>query len=158
MTRRRTISIAREIASVRADIEDRAATLRRILLAGRANLDSAANRVSALLANRDPDLSRLHDIRLSLRRVDLQHLGVDPRTLFALAATSAQLTMSATQPQSDTRNSSATGQHGRPISTISTLCLQSGGAMAIRIPGQSGVALRTHKICARYPACMGTLP
>ena len=109
-----------EKGQIRAEIEDRAATLRRILLAGRANLDNAANRVSALLATRDPELTRLHELRAQLR-VDLQHLGVDVKTLVALATNSTQLATAAIQArkaqaeaQTQAQVSSSAGARVRP--------------------------------------------
>ncbi len=147
-----------EIALIRSDIEDRASAIRRLLLAGRANLDSAAARVSALLANSDPELSRLHDIRQGLR-VDLQYLGVDPRTLSAMAANSSQLVMNRRQvPQATPAPAAAAVGTNRGRPPTPAACPQCGGRLVSRAPQQVGSAGLKTLTCIRYPACNGPTP
>jgi len=145
-----------EIARIRAEIESKAATLRRLLLAGRTNLDNAANRVSALLANKDAELTRLHDIRAQLR-ADLQHLGIDLKTLVALAANSTQLVTTATQLRQTLPSASAANARVRPHSQSSIACPRCGSQMTARIAGQAGSPGQQFWSCSRYPACTGRL-
>ena len=83
-----------EIARIRAAIEHKASLLRRILLAGRNNLDNAVSKLGAVAAIRDVELTKLHQLRAQLR-VDLQYLGIDLATLSAIAANTSQLTIAA---------------------------------------------------------------
>ena len=150
-----------ETGRIRAQIEDRGATLRRMLLAGRINLDNAANRVSALLATRDPELTRLHELRAQLR-VDLQHLGVEVKTLVALATNSTQLATAAIQArkaQAQAEAQAATGPNARrrPPARTRTLCPQCGSMMSSAAARNTGSAAQSLWICSRYPVCLGTM-
>jgi DNA-binding helix-hairpin-helix protein with protein kinase domain len=150
-----------ETGRIRAEIHDRAATLRRMLLAGRANLDNAANRVSAMLASRDPELTRLHELRAQLR-VDLQHLGVDVKTLVALATNSTQLATAAIQArkaQAQAEAQAATGPNARrrPAARTRTVCPQCGSMMTSGAARNNGSTAQNLWICSRYPTCLGTM-
>lgn len=148
-----------EIARIRANIESQATTLRRVLLAGRTNLDNAANRVSAMMAKTDPELTRLYAVRAQLR-ADLQYLGVDLKTLSALAANSTQIVTTAMQSAQSYRMASATsaaparvgspGQTGVP-------CPRCGSQMVSRTANYARSSGRQIWACSRYPACTGTL-
>jgi DNA-binding helix-hairpin-helix protein with protein kinase domain len=145
-----------EIARIRADTESKAATLRRLLLAGRINLDSAANRVAALLANKDPELAGLHELRAQLR-ADLQYLGVDVKTLSALAAHSTQLVMTAMQSRQTPPQPSAANAHVPPHAQAGVSCPRCGSQMTSRVARHAGSPGQQFWTCSRYPACKGTL-
>jgi len=146
-----------EVARIRIDIENKAAMLRRILLAGRTNLDSAANRVSALMANKDPELTRLHDLRAQLR-ADLQYLGVDLKTLTALAANSSQMVMTAMRAQQASQMTappSTANARARSHAQAGVSCPRCGSQMVSRIANNGGSPGQQFWSCSRYPLCKG---
>ncbi len=146
-----------EIARIRTNIESQASALRRVLLAGRTNLDNAANRASALLAKTDTELTRLHDVRLQLR-ADLQSLGVDLRTLTALAANSSQIVTTAVRALRSSNSAIAASSAGnqRPSSGPTRVsCPLCGGQMVSRIASNGGLLGRPLWTCSRSPSCSG---
>ena len=148
----------RELARIRAAIEYKAAYLRRTLIAGRANLDNAANSVGVMLATKDGVLTRLYQLRAQLR-ADLQYLGLDLSTLTALAANSSQLAMAATRrPQASPGTPSPSSSHARAGSRAqsSLTCPRCGSPMVRRIAKHRGAAGQQFWGCTRYPLCKGT--
>jgi DNA-binding helix-hairpin-helix protein with protein kinase domain len=142
-----------ELARIRATIEHRAAYLRRMLLAGRSNLDSAFSRLGGSLAVVDTELARLHLLRAQLR-TDLSYLGIDPATLSALAANSTHLAMAATRgaakPAFPSVGVAAT-------SSSAVKCPRCGSPMVRRIARHRGAAGRQFWGCTRFPLCKGTI-
>jgi DNA-binding helix-hairpin-helix protein with protein kinase domain len=145
-----------EIARIRAAIEHKASLLRRILLAGRNNLDNAVSKLGAVAAIRDVELTKLHQLRAQLR-VDLQYLGIDLATLSAIAANTSQLTIAALRAR---RNPPA---GPAPASSQATAAVQSGGPcprcgspMMSRTAKHGRWAGRQFWACSRYPKCKGS--
>jgi DNA-binding helix-hairpin-helix protein with protein kinase domain len=146
-----------EIARIRAAIENKASLLRRSLLAGRANLDSAANRIAAMVAIKDVELVRLYQFRMQLR-ADLQYVGVDLATLSALAANSSQLAMASMRarraPATTPSQSSSQARTEAPRQSTAS-CPRCGSTMVSRIAKHGRWAGRQYWSCSRYPACKG---
>jgi DNA-binding helix-hairpin-helix protein with protein kinase domain len=147
-----------ELARIRFAIENKASLLRRSLLSGRANLDSAANRVSAMVAIKDVELAKLYKLRMQLR-ADLEYLGIDLATLSALAANSSQLTLASMRARRTAPTTplppSSDAQAGSPIrSKVS--CPRCGSPMVSRIAKHGRWAGRQYWGCSRYPSCKGT--
>ncbi len=142
-----------ELARIRANIEHRAAYLRRVLLAGRSNLDSAFSRLGGSLAAVDEQLARLSQLSVQLR-ADLNYLGIDAATLAALAANSAQLAMAGNRTAGKSKCVSA---HVGATSNGAAKCPRCGSPMLRRIAKHKGAAGRQFWGCTRFPLCKGTM-
>lgn len=145
-----------ELARIRANIEHQAAYLRRTLLAGRSNLDTAVGRLGSSLTAVEGDLVRLHQLRLQLR-ADLEYLGLNLSTLSALAANSNDLALAGTGTGTSIR-ASGTGFSlaTRPGSAEGTVrCPRCGSSMIRRIAKQRGAAGQQFWGCTRHPLCRG---
>ena len=148
-----------EIARIRSNVEHQGAYLRRILLAGRSDLDNAVARLGRSLTEVDQDLASLHVQRAQLQ-AELQYLGVNVATLSALAANSNQLAgvgANRNVANAPLVGPTRTGSHVPTAAAAGNVrCPRCGSPMIRRLAKNRGAAAQQFWACARYPLCKGS--
>jgi DNA-binding helix-hairpin-helix protein with protein kinase domain len=134
-----------ELGRIRGQIESRAATLRRSLLAGPQNLSRLAAKVSASATANDPVLNRIQVEREQIR-CDLKALGI--ATPYVTPAASVSTPSSAA--------SSGPTYSAQPTTGAPAGCPRCGSHMVRRTARRGRYAGNQFWGCSRYPRCKGT--
>jgi len=137
-----------ELAKIAANIQAKAAQLRRTLLAGPANLQTLLARAKGLAAVKDPELARIQVARLQIL-ADLEYLGI-PKSVIDQRA----------RAQSSTQPAQAAPPTARPQpvppSQSRVSCPRCGSPMVRRTARRGRNAGNQFWGCSRYPQCKGT--
>ena len=142
-----------ELARINSNIQTKASDLRRILLAGRSNLELLASRTKAMIEVREPELLRLNTIMEQLR-TDIRCLGgVVPSASLQQRVTVSPPPHLSTSVTAPARQGGATtgvmGSSGRS-------CPRCGSTMIQRVARRGRWAGHPFWGCSRYPVCKGT--
>ena len=145
-----------QLARISSQIQSKASTLRRTLLAGRANLETLVNRTKAMAEIKDAEFSRLASLREQIR-ADIQYLGGAIPNVPAPPPASVQ--RSAPSPAASPPRSAPTPlpvlspPHGTPAARP---CPRCGSTMVRRVARRGRFAGNQFWGCSRYPICKGT--
>ena len=149
---------AQQLANISAKYAGKAATLRRTLSVGPANLSALAQRVRAGMAVEDPGVARLGLERETLRQ-SLIELGQTPPTLsadWASRTVSSAAAQRASAYQSTATPSKAPQSVGARSTASIPSCPRCGTTMTRRLARRGRNAGGYFWGCSRYPACRGT--
>jgi DNA-binding helix-hairpin-helix protein with protein kinase domain len=131
------------LARIGSHIQAKASTLRRTLLAGRANLENLANRTKAMAEMRDAEFVQLASLREQIQ-ADIQYLGG---------------TLPSAPPQAVAATvSSVSGSVSTPSASRGAVksCPRCGSMMILRVARQGRWSGHQFWGCSRYPVCRGT--
>lgn len=135
-----------QLAQISSHIQSKASTLRRTLLAGRANLETLVNRTKAMAEMKDAEFSRLAALREQLR-ADIQYLGGAVSSVTAPSHTPTQRSISTSAPAASPP---------RGTSAATRPCPRCGSTMVLRVARRGRFAGHQFWGCSRYPVCKGT--
>ena len=134
-----------ELGRIRGQVESRAATLRRSLLAGPQDLSRLAAKVSAAATANDPVLNRIHVEREQIR-CDLKALGIATPYVTPTGSVSTPSTAASTAPT----------YSAQPTTGAPPGCPRCGSQMVRRTARRGRYAGNQFWGCSRYPRCKGT--
>ena len=143
-----TVSERQEIARLRASTQLKLANLRKVLIAGRTNLETRSTNVRNALSHADSALKLAYD-NFQQTKVDLELLNIEiPR---APQTTSVRTQFASSRPPS-------TASPPRLSVSTQILCPRCGTHMIKRIARKGRNAGSYFWGCGRYPICKGTRP
>ena len=141
-----TESERQEISRLRASTQLKLANLRKVLIAGRANLETRSTNVRNALLHEDSALKLAYD-NFQQAKVDLEHLNIEiPR---APQATSVRTQVASSRPPSP-------ASPPRLSTSTQVLCPRCGTHMIKRMARKGRNAGSYFWGCGRYPVCKGT--